>query len=93
MTPDYSRIWPWIFAVLIPLMIYRRLRRSFGRQPLRPTRMTVRVARSTTVVSSITIVILADAVFSVPSVGRRGRLTVKRFGAFGGNMFLGSGRA
>jgi len=43
MTPDYSRIWPWIFAVLIPLMIYRRLRRSFGRQPLRPTRMTVRM--------------------------------------------------
>ena len=31
MTPDYSRIWPWIFAVLIPLMVYRRLRRSFGR--------------------------------------------------------------
>jgi hypothetical protein len=29
--------------VLIPLMIYRRLRRSFGRQPLRPTRMTVRM--------------------------------------------------
>jgi hypothetical protein len=43
MTPDYSRIWPWIFAVLIPLVIYRRLRRSFGRQPLRPTRMTVRM--------------------------------------------------
>jgi hypothetical protein len=43
MTPDYSRIWPWIFAVLIPLMIYRRLRRSFGRQPLRPTRMTLRM--------------------------------------------------
>jgi hypothetical protein len=43
MTPDYSRIWPWIFAVLIPLMIYRRLRRTFGRQPLRPKRMTVRM--------------------------------------------------
>jgi hypothetical protein len=43
MTPDYSRIWPWIFALLIPLMVYRRLRRSFGRQPLRPTRMTVRM--------------------------------------------------
>jgi hypothetical protein len=43
MPPDYSRIWPWIFAVLFPLMIYRRLRRSFGRQPLRPKRMTVRM--------------------------------------------------
>jgi hypothetical protein len=43
MTPDYSRIWPWIFALFIPLMIYRRLRRSFGRQPLRPKRMTFRM--------------------------------------------------
>ena len=43
MTPDYSRIWPWLFAVLIPLMVYRRLRRSFGRQPFRPTRMILRM--------------------------------------------------
>ena len=43
MTPDHPPIWPWLFAVLIPLMIYRRLRRSFGRQPLRPTRMGVRM--------------------------------------------------
>jgi hypothetical protein len=43
MMPDYSRIWPWLFAVLIPLLIYRRLRRSFGRQPLRPIRMTLRM--------------------------------------------------
>jgi hypothetical protein len=53
MTPDYSRIWPWIFAVLIPLMIYRRLRRSFGRQPLRPTRMTVRMIILTVVGASL----------------------------------------
>ncbi len=44
MTPDYSRIWPWLFAVLIPLMIYRRFRRNFGRQPLNQTRMTLRIA-------------------------------------------------
>jgi len=43
MTSDYSRILPWIFAVLIPLMVYRRLRRSFGRQALRTTRMIVRM--------------------------------------------------
>jgi hypothetical protein len=43
MMPDYSRIWPWIFAVLIPLMLYRRLRRNFGRQLLSPVRMTVRM--------------------------------------------------
>jgi hypothetical protein len=43
MPPAYSRIWPWIFAALVALMIYRRFRRNFGRQLLRPTRMTVRM--------------------------------------------------
>jgi hypothetical protein len=43
MTPDYSRIWPWIFALLIPIMIYRRFRRNFGRQPLNRGRMTFRI--------------------------------------------------
>jgi hypothetical protein len=43
MTPDYSRIWPWLFAVLIPLMLYRRFRRTFGRQPLQKSRMTLRI--------------------------------------------------
>jgi hypothetical protein len=40
---DYSRIWPFLIAALIVLMIYRRLRRSFGRQPVRPVRMAVRM--------------------------------------------------
>lgn len=44
MPPAYSRIWPWIFAVLVILMVYRRFRRNFGRQPLRPARMSARVA-------------------------------------------------
>ena len=44
MSPDFSRILPWIFALLIPLALYRRLRRTFGRQPLLPKRMMVRVA-------------------------------------------------
>jgi len=43
MTPDHPPIWPWAFAILVPLVLYRRLRRSFGRQPLRPTRMIVRM--------------------------------------------------
>jgi hypothetical protein len=43
MPPDYSRFLPWIFALLIPLAIYRRLRRNFGMQRLNPTRMTVRI--------------------------------------------------
>jgi hypothetical protein len=44
MPPAYSRIWPWIFALLVALMVYRRFRRNFGRQPLRTTLMTVRTA-------------------------------------------------
>jgi hypothetical protein len=43
MPPAYSRIWPWVFAALVVLMVYRRFRRNFGRQLLRPTRMTVRL--------------------------------------------------
>ena len=44
MPPDYSRILPWVFALLIPLALYRRFRRTFGRQLLVPARMLVRIA-------------------------------------------------
>jgi hypothetical protein len=43
MPPDYSRILPWVFALLIPLALYRRFKRTFGRQPLAPRRMIVRI--------------------------------------------------
>ena len=41
--PTTRRIFALVFAALVVFMVYRRLRRSFGRQPLRPTRMTVRM--------------------------------------------------
>jgi hypothetical protein len=44
MPPDYSRILPWVFALLIPLALYRRFRRTFGRQPLVPARLIARIA-------------------------------------------------
>jgi hypothetical protein len=44
MSPDYERIWPLLFAALAVFLIFRRLRRSFGRQPVRPVRMTLRMA-------------------------------------------------
>jgi hypothetical protein len=44
MPPDYSRILPWVFALLIPLALYRRFKRTFGRQPLVPARMILRIA-------------------------------------------------
>ena len=44
MQVDYSRIWPYAIAGLAVLLIYRRFRRSFGRQPIRPVRMWIRIA-------------------------------------------------
>jgi hypothetical protein len=44
MPQDYARIWPLLFAALAVFLIYRRFRRTFGRQPVRPLRMTLRMA-------------------------------------------------
>jgi hypothetical protein len=43
MQVDYSRIWPYAIAGIAVLLIYRRFRRSFGRQPMRPARMWIRI--------------------------------------------------
>jgi hypothetical protein len=43
MQPDFSQIGPFLFATLVVFLIYRRLRRTFGRQLMRPTRMRVRI--------------------------------------------------
>jgi hypothetical protein len=40
---DYSKIGPFLFAALFVFLIYRRFRRNFGQQPLRPIRMQVRI--------------------------------------------------
>jgi hypothetical protein len=50
MQPDFSQIGPFLFAAVVVFAVYRRLRRSFGRQLLRPTRMTVRVVLLTVIV-------------------------------------------
>jgi hypothetical protein len=43
MQPDFSQIGPYLIAVLVVFAIYRRFRRSFGRQPLSQGRMTLRI--------------------------------------------------
>ena len=43
MQPDFSQFGPYLIAALVVFAIYRRFRRSFGRQPLRPGRMTSRI--------------------------------------------------
>jgi hypothetical protein len=43
MPPDYSRIYPYLIAVIAVFLVYRRLRRSFGRQRISSTRMGLRI--------------------------------------------------
>jgi hypothetical protein len=43
MQADYSRVFPYFIAVMVVWAIYRRLRRSFGQQPVRPVRMRIRM--------------------------------------------------
>src|ERR1700686_4064433 len=45
MPPGFEHVWGSLAtAALVLFVIYRRFRRSFGRQPLRPRRMIVRIA-------------------------------------------------
>jgi hypothetical protein len=41
---DDSQIGPYLIAALAVFVVYRRLRRTFGRQALRPRRMGIRIA-------------------------------------------------
>jgi hypothetical protein len=43
MQPDFSKFGPFLVSALVVFAIYRRFRRSFGRQLLRPGRMSVRI--------------------------------------------------
>jgi hypothetical protein len=53
MQPDYSQIGPYLIAALVVFAIYRRLRRSFGRQPVRRGRMTLRIVLLAIVASAL----------------------------------------
>jgi hypothetical protein len=63
MHSDFSQIGPFLFAALIVFAVYRRLRRSFGRQPLRPARMTVRMVLLTLLVCLLLPAALRSAQF------------------------------
>jgi hypothetical protein len=56
MQPDHAPFLPWIFALLIPLMLYRRFRRNFGRQPLGPAR------RRMVILSIVAVLIVLSAI-------------------------------
>ena len=41
---DYNRLVPYLIAAVVVFAVYRRLRRQFGPQPLKPVRMRIRIA-------------------------------------------------
>jgi hypothetical protein len=43
MKPDFSQIGQVLIAGLVVFLVYRRFRRNFGQQPLRPVRMQIRI--------------------------------------------------
>ncbi len=63
MHPDFSQIGPFLFAALVVFSIYRRFRRNFGRQRLRPARMTLRIALLTVIGISLLPMALRSAQF------------------------------
>ena len=84
MNVDFSQIVPYLFALLVLFVIYRRFRRSFGQQPLRPLRMQVRIVvllvigclllpaalRSAAFMSAVLAGIAAGAALAVYGAGR-----------------------
>jgi hypothetical protein len=61
MQTDFSQIGPFLFAALVVFAVYRRLRRSFGRQELRPGRMMARIVLLTVVGCALTPMALRSA--------------------------------
>ncbi|MEA3151303.1 MAG: hypothetical protein QOD56_2242 [Gammaproteobacteria bacterium] len=75
---DYPRIWPYVIAVLAVLLVFRRLRRSFGRQPVRPIRMRVRIG-----------ILIFLACSLVPVAASSSRFLIAEFGAALAGIGLG----
>jgi len=69
MQTDFSQIAPFLFAALVVFAVYRRLRRSFGRQLLRPGRMTLRMVLLTVVGCALTPMALRSAQFLWAELG------------------------
>jgi hypothetical protein len=63
MNVDFSQIAPFLIALLVLFVIYRRFRRSFGQQPLRPVRMQVRIVVLLVIGSLLLTVVFRSAAF------------------------------
>ena len=60
---DIAQIGPYVLAALVVFAVYRRFRRNFGRQPLRPKRMTFRILLLTAIGCSLLPMALRSAQF------------------------------
>jgi hypothetical protein len=63
MNGDFSQIGPICIALLVVFLVYRRFRRNFGKQPLRPVRMRVRIVILLIVAGLLLPVALRSAAF------------------------------
>jgi hypothetical protein len=82
MQPDYSRFWPWIFGALMVFAVYRRFRRNFGRQLLRPVRMKVRIGILLLLGAALTPAVLHGVDFALAEgIGAAAGVALALFGA------------
>jgi hypothetical protein len=68
MNPDFSQIGPFLLAALVVFGVYRRFRRNFGRQLLRPGRMIARIVLLSVVGCCLLPMALRSAQFSSAEV-------------------------
>jgi hypothetical protein len=82
MNPDFSKIVPFLIAAMVVFIIYRRFRRSFGQQPLRPVRMQVRIV-ALLIVAGLLLpaVIRSSALASAMLAGAAGGVALALWGA------------
>jgi hypothetical protein len=82
MPQDFSQFGPYLVAALIVLAVYRRLRRSFGRQPLRQGRMVFRIVLLSVVALLLAPTALRSSAFAAAAaVGLTGGVLLAVFGA------------
>jgi hypothetical protein len=79
---DFAQIVPFFIAILVVFLIYRRLRRSFGQQLLRPLRMQVRIGVLILVGALLLPIALRSAAFLFAMLG--GMVAGVALGLWGG---------
>jgi hypothetical protein len=72
MPNEFSQFAPYLFVALIIFLLYRRLRRSFGRQILSPARMTLRMVLFAVLAALLLPQALRSAAFAAAAAGGAG---------------------